>query len=82
VVQYEAEKFWAVQARVKILDRHSRLLTAFKKVFKGERVEGEGTIRIKLPSLGKGRYYIVLEVKDLFSLKSVTAGDAISIVME
>jgi hypothetical protein len=82
VVQYEEEKFWAVQARVKILDRHSRLLTAFKKVFKGERVEGEGTIRIKLPSLGKGRYYIVLEVKDLFSLKSVTAGDAISIVME
>jgi hypothetical protein len=82
VVQYEEEKFWAVQARVKILDRHSRLLNAFKKVFKGERVEGEGTIRIKLPALGKGRYYIVLEVKDLFSLKSVTAGDAISIVME
>jgi len=82
VVQYEEEKFWAVQARIKILDQYSRLITAFKKVFKGEKIAGEGTISIKLPSLGKGRYYIVLEVKDLFSLKSVTAGDAISIVME
>jgi hypothetical protein len=82
VVQYEDEKFWAVQARIKILDRHSRLITGFKKVFKGEKIAGEGTIRIKLPSLGKGRYYIVLEVKDLFSLKSLTAGDAVSIIME
>lgn len=82
VVQYEEEKFWAVQARVKILDQYSRFITDFKKVFKGEKIAGEGTISIKLPSLGKGRYYIVLEVKDLFSLKSVTAGDAIGIVME
>lgn len=82
VVQYEGEKFCAVQARIKILDQHSHLVTDFKKAFKGKEIAGEGTIRIKLPSLGKGRYHIVLEVKDLFSLKSVTAGDAISIKME
>jgi hypothetical protein len=82
VVQYEEEKFWAVEARIKVLDQRSRLINGFKKVFKGTRIAGEGTIRVKLPSLGKGRYYIVVEVKDLFSLKSVTAGDAISIVME
>jgi hypothetical protein len=62
VVQYEEEKFWAVQARIKVLDQHSHLITGFKKVFKGKEIAGEGTIRIKLPSLGKGRYYIVLEV--------------------
>lgn len=82
VVQYEGKKFGAVEARIKILDQHSRFITGFKKVFKKEKLAGEGTIRIKLPSLGKGRYHIVLEVKDLFSLKSVTAGDAISIKME
>lgn len=80
VVQYEGEKFWAVQSRIKILDNHSRLITGFEKVFKGIKGEGEGTIQVKLPSLSGGRYYVVLEVKDLFSLKSVTAGDAISII--
>ncbi|MGD2085807.1 MAG: hypothetical protein PVH61_06445 [Candidatus Aminicenantes bacterium] len=80
VVQYEGEKFWAVQSRIKILDNHSRLITGFQKVFKGIKGEGEGTIQVKLPSLTGGRYYVVLEVKDLFSLKSVTAGDAISII--
>lgn len=82
VVQYEEEKFWLVQARIKILDQHSHLITGFKKVYKGKEITGEGTIRIKLPSLGKGRYHIVLEVKDLFSFKSVTVGDSISILME
>jgi len=82
VVQYEGEKFWAVQSRIKILDHHSRLITGFEKVFKGVKGEGEGTMQVKLPSLTGGRYYVVLEVKDLFSLKSVTAGDAISVVME
>jgi hypothetical protein len=80
VVRYEGEKFWAVQSRIKILDNHSRLITGFDKVFKGIKGEGEGTIQVKLPSLTGGRYYVVLEVKDLFSLKSVTAGDAISII--
>jgi hypothetical protein len=82
VVQYEGKKFGIVQAQIKILDQHSHLISGFKKVFKGKEIAGEGTIRIKLPSLGKGRYHIVLEVKDLFSLKSVTAGDSISILME
>jgi hypothetical protein len=81
VVQYEGEKFWAVQSRIKILDNRSRLITNFEKVFKGIKGEGEGIIQVKLPSLTGGRYYVVLEVKDLFSLKSVTAGDAISIII-
>jgi hypothetical protein len=80
VVQYEGEKFWAVQSRIKILDNYSRLITGFEKVFKGIKGEGEGIIQVKLPSLTGGRYYVVLEVKDLFSLKSVIAGDAISII--
>jgi hypothetical protein len=80
VVQYEGEKFWAVQSRIKILDKSSRLITGFEKVFKGIKGEGEGTIQVKLPSLTGGRYYVVIEVKDLFSLKSVIAGDAISII--
>jgi hypothetical protein len=80
VVQYEGEKFWAVQSRIKILDNYSRLITGFEKVFKGVKGQGEGIIQVKLPSLTGGRYYVVLEVKDLFSLKSVTAGDAISII--
>ncbi|MGD2085809.1 MAG: hypothetical protein PVH61_06455 [Candidatus Aminicenantes bacterium] len=82
VVQYEGEKFSVVQTRIKILDQHSHLISDFKKVFKGKENSGEGTIRIKLPSLGKGRFHIVLEVRDLFSLKSVTTGDSISIQME
>jgi hypothetical protein len=80
VVQYEGEKFWAVQSRIKILDHRSRLITNFEKVFKGVKGEGEGIIQVKLPALNGGRYYVVLEVKDLFSLKSITAGDAISII--
>ena len=80
VVQYEGEKFWAVQSRIKILDNRSRLITGFEKVFKETKGQGEGIIRLKLPLLTSGRYYVVLEVKDLFSLKSVTAGDAISII--
>lgn len=80
VVQYEGEKFWAVQARIKVLDKRSRIITGIDRVFKGLKDEDQGTIQVKLPSLTQGRYYIVLEVKDLFSLKSVTAGDAISII--
>jgi len=80
VVQYEGEKFWAVQSRIKILDNRSRLITGFEKVFKEIKGQGEGIIQLKLPLLTSGRYYVVLEVKDLFSLKSVTAGDAISII--
>ena len=79
VVQYEGESFWAVQIQLKILDKDSRFITGLEKVFKKEKREGEGTIGIKLPSLTSGRYQVVLEVKDLFSLKSAAVGDAINI---
>ncbi len=79
VVQYEGENFWAVQVQLKILDKHSRFITGLEKIFKKEKKEGEGVIGIKLPSLASGGYQVVVEVKDLFSLKRAAAGDAISI---
>ena len=77
VVQYEGEQFWAVKTQVKVLDKRSRLITAVEKLFRGR--NSEGTIQVELPPLPGGDYNIVLEVRDLFSLKRILAGDAIRI---
>jgi hypothetical protein len=77
VVQYEGRRFWAVQANVKILDKGSRLITTVEKLFSGRK--SEGSIQVNLPPLPGGEYHIVLEVKDLFALKRIVAGDAIRI---
>jgi hypothetical protein len=77
VVQYEGKPFWAVQTNIKILDQRSRLITTVEKLFSGR--VSEGAIQVELPSLPEGEYHIVLEVKDLFALKRIVAGDAIHI---
>ena len=77
VVRNEGEEFSTVQVHLKILDNRSRLSSAIEKLFKGKK--SEGTVQVKLPALPGGDYNIVLEVKDLFSLKRIVAGDAIRI---
>ncbi len=78
MADYEGKRFGAVQVRFKILDHSSRLISNFKKTYKG--IEEEGIFITKLPLLPPGNYKVVLEIKDLFSLKNVFVGDAINII--
>ena len=77
LVRYEGEEFGAVQARIKITDKQSRLISNYEKIFKG--IKEQGIFQVTLPPTTGGQYHVVLEVKDLFALKSVYVGDAISI---
>lgn len=77
LVTYEGERFGAVQARVKILAGKKKLVNGFVKTYKG--IKPGGVFQAKLPPLPKGKYNIILEVRDLFSLKNVYTGDGITI---
>jgi len=77
MVRYEGEQFGAVQAKIKITDKQSKLISHFEKIFKG--INEQGLFQVALPSLSNGQYNIVIEIKDLFAFKSVYVGDAISI---
>lgn len=79
MAQYEGEYFGAVRAKVKIMDKRSRTVAGFEKTYKG--IKAEGVFRAKLPELAAGRYKVVLEVKDLFSLKNVYVGDAVNVTI-
>lgn len=76
LVQFEGESFGAVRARIKILDKGKNLIADFEKTYKG--IKEKGLFQAKLPPITKGRYNLVLEVKDLFALKNVYTGDAVS----
>lgn len=78
MADYEGKRVGAIQVRFKILDHSSRLISNFKKTYKG--IEEEGIFITKLPLLPPGNYKVVLEIKDLFSLKNVFVGDAINII--
>jgi hypothetical protein len=77
LMHYDGKDFGAVQARVKVLDKHSKTVAGFQKVFKG--ISGQGMFQAALPKLPRGKYNVVLEVKDLFSLDDKYTGDAIDI---
>jgi len=77
LMEYEDESLGAVEAHIKIMDRHNRLTKELKKTYKG--IKEDGIFQVKLPPLANGEYNIIIEVKDLFSLKQVITGDAISI---
>jgi hypothetical protein len=80
LARYEGETFGAVQARFKIMEnrrKHSKVLTGFEKTYKG--IKKDGVFQAQLPSLPTGSYKLVLEIKDLFSLKNVYVGDAVTI---
>ncbi len=77
LIEYEGDTYGAVQARIRISDENAKVIEDFERVFKG--IKEEGVFQAKLPELGRGRFNIVLEVKDLFSLKHAISGEAISI---
>ncbi len=76
MVSYEKERFGAVRARIKIEKKDSKAVRGFEKTFKG--IKKEGIFQIAIPPLSPGRYRLVVEVRDLFSLKNIYAGDAVS----
>ena len=76
LVQFEGESFGAVRARIKILDKGKNPIADFEKTYKG--IREKGIFQAKLPAISKGRYKLVLEVKDLFALKNVYTGDAVT----
>lgn len=76
IMNYESDRFGAVQTKVKILDKKSQVVSLFERIFKG--VREEGVIRTPLPDLAPGKYHVVVEIRDLFSLDGVYAGDAIT----
>lgn len=78
VVLKGESKFGAVETHIKILDKNNQLISAFKKSFKSKK--RESSFQTSLPSLSPGEYFIIVEVKDLFSFKSIVSGDAISII--
>jgi len=78
LADYEGKSFGAVHVRFKILDHSSRLISNFKKTYRG--IDQEGIFITKLPLLPPGNYKVVVEIKDLFSLKNVFVGDAINII--
>lgn len=80
LVQYEGESFGAVRARVKILDNRKKVIAGFEKTYKG--IKQEGVFQAQLPPIASGRYKVVLEVKDLFSMKNVYAGDAVAFIKQ
>jgi hypothetical protein len=80
MVRYEGEMFGAVQARVKVMSNRAKsgkVIAGFEKTYKG--IEKEGIFQAELPKLSPGKYKVVLEVKDLFSLKNVYVGDAVTV---
>ena len=77
MVHYDGERFGAVQAKIKVMGRNNRLVSAFEKTYKG--IKEEGIFHADLPALSRGSYNVVLEVKDLFSLNNFYVGDAVTI---
>lgn len=80
MVRYEDEMFGAVQARIKVMnnrDKQSKPIAGFEKTYKG--IKKDGIFQAELPRLSPGKYKVVLEVKDLFSMKNVYVGDAVTI---
>lgn len=76
LVQFEGEYFGVVRARIKILDKKKKTIADFEKTYKG--IKEEGIFQARLPSIPNGRYKLILEIKDLFALKNVYAGDGIN----
>ncbi len=78
MIDYEGDTYGAVQARVRISNnKDATLVRDFQKVYKG--IKKEGVFHAQLPLLEPGNYSILLEVKDLFSLKNTIAGEAVNI---
>lgn len=76
LVQFEGEYFGVVRARIKVLDKKKKTIVDFEKTYKG--IKEKGVFQAKLPPIANGRYKLVLEIKDLFALKHVYAGDGIN----
>jgi hypothetical protein len=76
LVQFEGNALGAVRARVKIQDKRKKQIVNFEKTYKG--IKERGLLQIALPPIADGKYKLILEVKDLFTLKDVYAGDAIN----
>jgi len=78
LVDYDGERYGAVKARIFIFDKRSqRKIAAFAKIYRG--IGENGVFAAPLPPIPRGQYNLVIEVKDLFSLKDVYAGDSVAI---
>jgi len=69
-----------IEAKVILLDHDSRIIWKTKKVYKSKK--SRSAFQTQIPSLEKGNYDVIVEVKDLLSWKTDTAGENIKILPE
>ncbi|MCP5048410.1 MAG: hypothetical protein GY940_14670 [bacterium] len=77
MVDYEDETFGAVKARIKVMGKNNQIIAKINKTYRG--IKESGVLQVDLPKLTRGKYDIVLEVKDLFSMDNRFVGDAITV---
>lgn len=77
LVDDENDTFGAVRARIKIQTKKKKIVAGYEKTFKG--IDEKGLIYMDVPKLAPGNYTVILEIRDLFSLKNVFIGDAVNI---
>ncbi|MCP5050289.1 MAG: hypothetical protein GY940_24190, partial [bacterium] len=80
MVNYDGKTFGALQTRVYVKDKHKKTIAGFTRIYRG--IKKAGVFLVKLPALPPGRYNVVLEVKDLFSMDNKYVGDAIRITQK
>ncbi|MCP5050290.1 MAG: hypothetical protein GY940_24195 [bacterium] len=80
MVNYDGETFGALKTRVYVKDKNKKTVAKFTKTYRG--IKKAGVFLVKLPNLDPGRYDVVLEVKDLFSMDNIYVGDAIRITQK
>lgn len=70
-------KIGRIAAKVMIMDSESRVAWETEKYFKCKEIES--IFLVKIPSLKKGNYNVLVEVRDLLSWNSDTAGENITV---
>jgi hypothetical protein len=66
-----------IEAKIMMVDNNSNVVWEAKKFYKCK--ESESLFQAEIPSLKKGNYNILVEVKDLLSWNTDTAGENITI---
>lgn len=78
-VLYDGKEFGVIKARVIITRGPDSTVASFEKVFRG--ISNQGVFQAKLPALPRGKYNVLLEVKDVFSLDDKYISDTIDITI-
>jgi len=77
LVAFEKETYGAVRARLQIKNSNNKQIVGYERTFKG--IKKEGLLFVDIPKLPPDHYTVILEIRDLFSLKNIFIGDAVTI---